>query len=888
MEDAGGEGDVVDKSCSRANINTCGIDLNDLLLSENLKFNIDSFNDIDVFYDSFVLDNPKLLGRNVAFIYNNSNSTISGITSGSRFFLKRREDVSSTIISVSKLQDTLLVENIQLVDGNSVFYLGQNSNNIGLITGKKYYIKIIEYLEYLNQVPTRARIQLFSSKNLDPLSKIDINMRETSLMGTHKIVKKNLFQLFTSRDFSAGSLVNITGQPTGTHTLEIAPILFYNPQKGLYKSWGDIEFPWQITEFTPNLLVAGTDDRWRVSSYHSIIAYFPGDRVLYIEDDGYRISLYEANEHIFAISGAFDYSKWTKICHVETTIPAGLPSLEFLQNKYPRFSLDLFDSAWGDYSGVWSQSTYKPNLQACVAESDKTLKPEDTYTGSVVGVTETYNNLPVRGFLYVPEVPSDTLNVVVLYHGTITSRGSTPVTASQKFLDIVRNPRGLNLGSYIIFSVAYPQDAIPGWTQAQAQALFPGLDLTGFILGDNLEYAEASLLWAKNALNNYLLENNFTKQFDKIYTFGHSQGGLLVHRLNRLQEVDGVISNAPGPIDLLRRCQYSENYNNENVSCTRIREKFGSVTTGQEAYESVSMQSYLNETKSPTLFTQGLDDPGGEDWGFPQPEAMKDVVENGLKQCVGCAPSIFKYYSEGGHDAFANSAVVQRDIRFFLENDGLNTEPETPLDQCFTKEGLKANSKNLASLTDDEWYSKSLQNSLNSCIKSNASFFDFEKCLKVKSSDRWNQARVKRDFFYRRGDIVLVDGECKDTVCVFIALRDLEVTDYIWNKYSKVPFSEKIYLSSYDERRGIKTSVWQRIYCLSTGRNQCLEYQRRKEPELGYDVVEIGSKGHFVEMPVPYRLGPTVASLDERAGVHSPPRVLTQAEINALSQPQEE
>ena len=221
----------------------------------------------------------------------------------------------------------------------------------------------------------------------------------------------------------------------------------YNFQRGLYKSWGDIEFPWQITNLTPNLLVSGTDDRWKVSSYRSVVAYFPGDRVLYIEDDGYRVSLYSANEHIFAISGAFDYSKWTKICHIETTVPAGLPSLEFLRKRYPTFSLDLFDDTWGDYSALWSSSTYKPNLQACIAGSDEILRPNDTYTGSVVQIAETYNDLPVRGFLHIPEIPDESADVVVLYHGTISSRGSTPATASQRFLDIVLNPNGLNLGT---------------------------------------------------------------------------------------------------------------------------------------------------------------------------------------------------------------------------------------------------------------------------------------------------------------------------------------------------------------------------------------------------------------------------------------------------------
>jgi hypothetical protein len=665
---------------------------------------------------------------------------------------------------------------------------------------------------------------------------------------------------------------------------ELYPI--YNFQKGLYKSWGDIEFPWEISDLTANLLVSGTDDRWSVSTYHSIVAYFPGDRVLYIEDDGYRVSLYEANEHIFAISHAFDYSKWRKICHIQTTVPAGLPSLEFLRNRYPQFSLRLFDDEWGNYSEPWNESTYRPNLQACVADSDSVLRPQETFVGSVTAIQETYNNLPVRGFLYVPEIPSPTADVVVLYHGTISTSGIAPTDAARRFLDIVRDTRGLNLGDKIIFSVAYPQDAIPGWTQAQASALFPGIgSLSTFALGDNLRYAEASLLWAKNSLNSYLTENDFTKQSSNVYMFGHSQGALLVHRLNRLHEVAGVISNAPGPIDLIARCRYSENFDNESVSCTKIRNESGSVDTNPGAYSSVSLQSYLNGTLSPTLFTQALDDVTGGEWGFDQPRAMSEVVENGMRQCVNCASYTFRYYANGGHDCFVRNAAVQRDIRFFIDNSGSMTEPETRLDECLIDGGAGANSKTLPSISDAEWYSAGLQNTLDSCIKNHGSFADLEKCLKVKSSDRWDQARVKREFFYRKGDIVLVNGECEDTLCVFIALQDLRVTDYIWNKYSKLPFYDTIYLSAYDERDNRKTKVWQRIYCLDTGRNRCLEYQRRKEPSLGYDVVRIGSEGHFVELPIPYRLKPSIPDLNDMAEMPTPPRVLTQEEIDALTQP---
>ena len=288
---------------------------------------------------------------------------------------------------------------------------------------------------------------------------------------------------------------------------------FYDPQKGLYKSWGDVNFPWQISSLTPNLLISQTDDKWSIALYRAIISYTTGSMVLVIEDDGHTIALYRANQNITAISKAFNPLKWDKICQVETTEPAGIPSIAELRQRYGLYGLDLFDSTWSSYSKEW---------------------------------------------------------------------------------------------------------------------------------GD------------------------------------------------------------------------------------------------------------------------------------------------------------------------------------------------------------------------------------------------------LESLDKWSDGKVRRQFFYKAGDTVFTEEECGDALCLYIALVDLPATDFVWEKYSESGLVESMYLSVFDLAAGQKTRVWQRIYCVPTGRNKCLEYQRRKEPELGYDVVEIGSKGHFVEMPVPYRLGPSVPTLDEKVEVRTPPRVLTQAEINALTQPQEE
>ena len=128
-----------------------------------------------------------------------------------------------------------------------------------------------------------------------------------------------------------------------------------------------------------------------------------------------------------------------------------------------------------------------------------------------------YNNLPIRGWLAVPSSPPSPPNVIVLFHPSIGTSGTTPLDAAKTFLQIATDSSKLNLGSnilfacathctfcvfspapstHIAFACAYPQDSIPGWSQQQASALFPGLDLSTLYIGDNIVYVSSRLLFA--------------------------------------------------------------------------------------------------------------------------------------------------------------------------------------------------------------------------------------------------------------------------------------------------------------------------------------------------------------------------------------------------------
>ena len=199
----------------------------------------------------------------------------------------------------------------------------------------------------------------------------------------------------------------------------------YNTQKGLYKSWGDIEFPWQLEEarnpsgVTCNLNNLETSDKWRIAKYKALYAYFPkiessgltspanatclterpADRVLRIEDDGYRISLYEAQELITSVSGPFDKTKWKKICHVITSVPAGIPTPKEIKERYEHYKLDFFLDEWKEYNAPWDEDFYQQSFDDCknnsstLADIEKCLKEK---TGPFGKSDDTWENARIR------------------------------------------------------------------------------------------------------------------------------------------------------------------------------------------------------------------------------------------------------------------------------------------------------------------------------------------------------------------------------------------------------------------------------------------------------------------------------------------------------------
>ena len=228
---------------------------------------------------------------------------------------------------------------------------------------------------------------------------------------------------------------------------------------------------------------------------------------------------------------------------------------------------------------------------------------------------------------------SKEVDMLLVYHGT-ASKDSLIVDSALTILEKTRNI--LNRNNLMIVSVAYPEE--------------------GLLLGDNIKQSEAALLWAKNKASAEL-----GIKINKIYLFGHSQGGYLVTRLNTMHKTDGVIANAPGPIDLSYRCQFDEKSKKakQEFVCTLLREEYGSVFTNPIAYRDRSLISFANDYKAKILFIQGLEDSDIQMKLWPEFKAE-------LNKCTNCAKYEFFELPDFGHGAVFDSKEAIARFNEFL------------------------------------------------------------------------------------------------------------------------------------------------------------------------------------------------------------------------------
>ncbi len=245
-------------------------------------------------------------------------------------------------------------------------------------------------------------------------------------------------------------------------------------------------------------------------------------------------------------------------------------------------------------------------------------------------MTASYNNISVD--VIVDKPSNDDLDVLVLFHGTVLYDENI-LTAANKTLDKFKAI--LDRKDMLLISVAYPEE--------------------NMILGDNIKQAEAALLWIK-----YKASQELGIQVKKIFMAGHSQGGYIVTRLNTMHTTNGVIANAPGPLNLVYRCELEEKGKiKQSINCTKLRNTYGSTDSNPEAYMQRSLLNFTSGFKSDILFVQGLKDSPIQLYSWP---AFKQKILN----CKDCQKTVFAEIPEGEHTSLFTSQLAQLEFNNFI------------------------------------------------------------------------------------------------------------------------------------------------------------------------------------------------------------------------------
>ena len=177
------------------------------------------------------------------------------------------------------------------------------------------------------------------------------------------------------------------------------------------------------------------------------------------------------------------------------------------------------------------------------------------------------------------------------------------------------------------------------------------------LLGDSIIQCEAALLWLKNNASQEL-----GIIINKIFTAGHSQGGYVVTRLNTMHQTNGVIANAPGPLNLVYRCQLEENgLVQPSVVCSNLKDSYGTTAENPYAYFERSLLNFTNDFKSDILFVQGLDDSTVQMnlW----PTFKQDVIS-----CSTCQSRQFVEIPGGGHASLFENLTAKTEFNNFINS----------------------------------------------------------------------------------------------------------------------------------------------------------------------------------------------------------------------------
>lgn len=246
--------------------------------------------------------------------------------------------------------------------------------------------------------------------------------------------------------------------------------------------------------------------------------------------------------------------------------------------------------------------------------------------------TITYNNINVDVIIDKPALYE--LDVLLVFHGTV--QYDTEIwTAANNTLDKFKGI--LDRNDMMIVSVVYPQENV--------------------LLGDNIVQGEAALLWLKNKASQEL-----GIKVKKVFLGGHSQGGYMVTRLNTMHQTNGVIANAPGPLNLVYRCQLEENGQIQSGAvCTKLKNVYGTTTISPNAYFQRSLRYFADGFKSDILFVQGLNDSPIQMYSWP-------IFKQDVLNFTNCQNSQFVEIVGGEHSSLFVSPLAKTAFNYFINS----------------------------------------------------------------------------------------------------------------------------------------------------------------------------------------------------------------------------
>lgn len=275
-----------------------------------------------------------------------------------------------------------------------------------------------------------------------------------------------------------------------------------------------------------------------------------------------------------------------------------------------------------------------PFINSCKNNDDHNIHPDEITILDSSAYLDTLrlkqNSMEVDIIIDKPALGE--VDVLLVFHGTI-SFDSLILNAAYNSLNAFK--RILNNSEIMVISVAYPEENL--------------------LMSDNVQHSEMALLWLKEKAAKQL-----NIKIGKIFLAGHSQGGNIVTILNTKHAVDGVIANAPGPIDLVFRCGLEEDEKIPKGSvCRALRAKYGSTQENPDAYIQRSLRNFTSGYKSDILFVQGMEDGNIQMRNYP-------IFKSKVQSCNDCKSVEFLEIIDGGHPSLFQSVEAINAFNAFI------------------------------------------------------------------------------------------------------------------------------------------------------------------------------------------------------------------------------